>query len=205
MRAVLSFIVLSLLITATSAQAQSLRGYGLKAGLTSASVSTNMFAEGIERREGIAAMVFAEGLTRGRFTLVGELGYAQRGYSDPVEQRGPEGEAIGIEDDGTRFDYLSAAALAKLRYPGGTLEPYAVAGPRVDVLLGGNPSAALIESYDRVAAGGTLGLGVEAGQTFVPVPVFLEARYHFDVTNSLSCCPRDMRNRAFDVLLGIRL
>jgi hypothetical protein len=39
----------------------------------------------------------------------------------------------------------------------------------------------------------------------LPVPAVLEVRYNADASNSLSCCPRDMRNRGVDILLGIEL
>ena len=197
--------VLLLSVPASPVQAQSPASYGIKAGFTSSSVSTNMFADEIERREGLSAVAFAEWFDMSYFSLLTELGYTQRGYSRTVEVRNPQGERLGTEERSTRFDYLTVAALAKLQYPGSALKPYAVAGPRSDVLLGGAPSNLVTDQYDTLAFGGTIGAGVELSRQLLPVPVFLEVRYNADATNSLSCCPRDMSNRAFDILLGIEL
>jgi len=179
--------------------------YGLKAGLTSATVSTNMFSDGIERREGVAGMAFAEWTGAPYFSLLTEVGYTQRGYTKPTETRSREGKPLGIDEQPKRFDYLTVAALARLRYPGAAAEPYVLAGPRGDTFLGGAPDNLLIELYDTFAFGATVGVGVELGAEVLPMPAFLEVRYNADVTNSLSSGPRDMRNRAVDILLGIEL
>lgn len=207
MRIGLSTFVAALLLSvpALPVQAQSPISYGVKAGFTSSSVSTNMFADEIERREGLSAVAFAEWFDMSYFSLLTELGYVQRGYSKTVEVRNPQGERLGTEEKSTRFDYLTVAALAKLQYSGPAFQPYAVAGPRGDVLRGGAPSNLVTDQYDTLAFGGTIGAGVELGKQLLPVPVYLEVRYNADVTNSLSCCPRDMSNQAFDILLGIAL
>lgn len=197
--------VLLLSVLALPVQAQPLSSFGAKAGFTSSSVSTNMFVNEIERREGLSAMAFAEWFDMSYFSLLTELGYEQRGYSTTVEVRNRQGESLGTEERSTRFDYLAVAALAKLQYSGLLLQPYAVAGPHGAVLLNGAPSNLVTDQYDTLAFGGTIGAGVELSRQLSPVPIFLEVRYSADVTNSLSCCPRDMSNRAFDILLGIEL
>ena len=134
-----------------------------------------------------------------------EVGYTQRGYSRPAEVRSPEGEPLGTGEGSTRFHYLTTAALARLRYPGAAVEPYVWVGPRADVFLGGAPDNLLVEQYDTFALGATIGVGVGMGTEVLPVPAFLEVRYNADASNSLSYCPRDVRNRAVDILLGIEL
>lgn len=188
---------------ALEVQAQPLGNYGLKAGFTSSTVSTDMFADGVERREGFAALAFAEWFEIPYFSVLSELGYVQRGHSETVEVRNAEGVSLGTEEISTRFDYLTVAALAKLQYSGASLEPYVIAGPRGDVLIGRSQSNLLVKEYDGVALGGTAGAGVRVGKQLLPLQLMLEVRYNADITDSLSCCPREMRNQAFDILLGI--
>src|SRR6056297_733347 len=90
--------VLLLSVLALPVQAQPLSSFGAKAGFTSSSVSTNMFAGEIERREGFSAMAFAEWFDMPYFSLLTELGYEQRGYSTSVEVRNPQGESLGTEE-----------------------------------------------------------------------------------------------------------
>ena len=199
-----TFVFVALVsLPALEVQAQPLSNYGVKAGLTSATVSTDMFADGIERREGFAAMAFAEWFETPYFSVLSELGYVQRGHSETVEVRNSEGVSLGTEEISTRFDYLTVAALAKLRYSEASLEPYVIAGPRGDVLIRRSQSNLLVEEYDVFALGGTVGAGVGVGKQILPVQLMLEVRYNADITDSLSCCPRQMRNQAFDILLGI--
>lgn len=181
--------------------------YGLKAGLTSATVSFTPSADRIRRRRGLAAMAFAEWLEASYVSLLTEAGYTQRGYTAIVPI--VEGASLVTERRPVRFDHLTVAALARVRYPGAAVEPYAVAGPRGDVFLSGESALGrdlTLEGYEPVAFGATIGVGVESGTGVLPVPAFLEVRYNADLTDSLACCPdEEMRHRAVDILLGIKL
>ncbi len=108
--------------------------YGLKAGLASATVSMTRLENRVRRREGVAAMAFAEWTAASYVSLLTEVGCAQRGYTALVPVAGGRPP---LERRPVRFDHLTVAALARVRYPGAAVEPYAVAGPRGDVFLGG--------------------------------------------------------------------
>jgi len=211
MRFIFSVVLSTLLLWVTSlpAHSQSPGSYGIKAGFTSSSISTDMFADEIKRREGLLAVAFAEWFNTSYFSLLAELGYVQRGYNNTVEFRDPDGQSLGQKEGNLRFDYLTLSVLPKLQYSGSTLQPYVLAGSRGDVLLRGESSRSnfdpLVDQYDMVALGGIVGVGIETGKQISPVPVFVEVRYNADITDSLSCCPRDIRNNAFDILLGVEL
>lgn len=195
-----------------SAQAQWVRDYGLKVGVTSSDVRSpdvfdnDPFNESRHRRTGIAAFAFVEWLDASLFSVVTEAGYAQRGFYLEQEHRDAQNNPLGIRKTFYRFDYLSTAALAKLRYDRGGVVPYLVVGPRLDVLLGGEPGGegSFVDVFAPTAFGSTVGVGAEVDQP-LPVRLFFELRYSFDVTNSLPDAPRDIYNNALDVLLGIRL
>ena len=199
---------------AAPAHAQPVRGYGVKVGPTSSDVrSPDLDLGGEEpisfdtkRRTGLAAFAFVEWLKAPPFSVVTEAGYVQRGYATEHQDTDVEGNPTGTLRFDDRFDYLSFAALAKLRLPGGSLAPYALGGPRLDVFLGGNPDeeGTLASAYAATASGGTFGIGAEAAG-LLPVPIFIEVRYSFDVTNSTPDVPRDVYNNAIDLLVGVRL
>lgn len=196
------------------AQAQLIRGYGVKAGVTAANVRSPDLDLGGEtpisfdtvRRYGVSALAFAEWLDLPFLSVVTEAGYVQRGYATETEGRDLNNNPIGTIRSDTRFDYLSFAAHAKLRAPGGVVAPYVIGGPRLDVLLGGSPGGegSIVSYYSPTAFGITAGVGAETTE-LLPVVVFGEIRYNVDFTNSLPDVPRDMYNNAFDVLVGVRL
>jgi len=208
------FLCLLLLLASLSlpAQAQWIRGYGLKAGLTSSDVrspnvfNNDAFNENRHRRTGVAAFAFVEWLDAPLFSVVTEAGYTQRGFYFEHEVRDAQNNPAGTVKTFNRFDYLSTAALAKLRYDRGAVVPYLMGGPRLNVLVGGDPDdeGSLADVFTPTAFGGTVGVGTEVDR-LLPVSLFLELRYSFDVTNSLPDAPRDIYNNGFDVLLGIRL
>lgn len=193
-----------------SAQSQTLDSYGLKAGFTSAhaSLKYESFEDQIERRGGFAAMAYAEWLLLPPLSIISESGFTQRGYSITFEVRNAEGEVLSTKDLGPRLNYLTAAFLVKLRASGALLEPYALGGPRTDILVGGSSDpneGVTFDQHDTFTAGGTIGIGVEAGGERMSIPAFLEVRYNFDVMDSLSCCESETFNQALDVLIGVQI
>jgi hypothetical protein len=212
MRLIPAALVVSFLLSglALPTQAQILDSYGVKAGFTSSTVSESRVAGDIDRRAGGAAVAFAEWIDASYFSLLTEFGYVQRGYSTTVQIRDSRAVLIRTQEASLRLDYLTLAVLPKLQYKESVLQPYAFVGPRADVMMRGASSTGFLEQriadrYDTIAFGGTIGVGIEAGKQLLPVPVFLEARYNADVTDSLSCCPSEMRNQVFDILLGVKL
>ena len=212
MRLIPATLVASFLLSglALPTQAQIVDSYGVRAGFTSSTVSESRVAGDIDRRAGFSAVAFAEWFNASYFSLLTELGYVQRGYSTTVQIRDSRTVLIRTQEESLRLDYLTLAVLPKLQYKEPALQPYAFFGPRADVMLRGSSTTGVLEQriadrYDTIAFGGTIGVGVEVGKQMLPVPVLLEARYNADVTDSLSCCPSEMRNQVFDILLGIKL
>ena len=206
-----NLLALCALALSLPAAAQPLQSFGLKAGLTAASAFDNI--ADYERRLGLDVRAYVEGFDLGAVSLVTEAGYAQRGFVEVQEELGPSGEHCGTVKSNTRLDYLTAALLVKAQREGAFASPYVLAGPRLDALVGRRPgtfeySVGPSESqdaglYDSPAFGGTVGAGAVLHR--LPVPVLVEARFNLDVTDSMPGIPRDVRNNAFDLLIGIRL
>ncbi|MEM9665581.1 MAG: porin family protein [Bacteroidota bacterium] len=210
----LVLLLIAVLLPLMPAQAQVLRGYGLKLGPTASDInSPDLEFEGGDplrfdtvRRYGVAAFVYAEWFSQPFFSLVTEAGYTQRGFAIEYEGRDAQNNPSGTVRTDDRFDYLSTSMLLKARLPLRADAPYVLAGPRLDFFLGGSPSGegTLASAYSSTAFGGSIGLGVEVDALEV-LTLFVESRYGFDVTNSLPDVPRDAYNTAFDLLIGIRL
>lgn len=194
----------------TDAQAQLVRDAGVKVGLTSASATDTI--SDLDRRTGLRAMAFVEWLDAPLFSVVTELGYTQRGFSETAEQRDESGEVVQNVVANTRLDYVTGAVLAKVRYPSAGLMPYAMAGPRIDALMnreagqfewvGGSAESELASLYESTALGATVAAGVEVRRG-LPFSVSVEGRYEHDLTDSTPHVPRTVRNNAFSLVLGV--
>lgn len=223
----LTFVVA--LALPTTSHAQVIDRYGVKVGVVSASASNNLSfdisthedytSKDFGRRTGLAVWIFAERQVLPFLALAGEVGYVQRGFTEtPLEYyyRGvmPVDYAATAADASTRLDYLSVAVMAKSGYDLARMRLYALAGPRVDVLLSieagefSTPEytldskSAYVRGYESWAVGGTFGAGmlVDVG---LRGRLLLEARYAFDVTDSLSWEPSEMRNNAVSFVVGV--
>lgn len=194
------------------AQAQMIRGYGIKAGLTLSDVhSPELTGAGgtpisfdTVHRTGFVALGFVEWLKASPLSIITEAGYVQRGFAIEFEGRDAQNNPTGKFRTEDRFDYLQLVVLAKLRLPQTRLSPYIIIGPHLGLFLGGDPDGegSLADSYASTAFGGTGGGGIEVA---LQVPIFVEIRYSIDLTNSLPDVPRDAYNNAIEVVAGIRL
>ena len=193
-----------------TAPAQSLEGFGFKGGFVSASAFDNL--DDLDRRNGLAASAFAEWNLLPTASLVTEVGYAQRGFVETMEERSAPGETIQIVEANTRLDYLTLPVMVKLQRTTSTVTPYLLAGPRLGVLMHRQPGtfefttseweSELAAFYERVAVGGTVGLGLSTGR-LLPARLLVEARYDVDISDSLASVPRDTRNHALFIAAGI--
>jgi len=201
------------LFVSHTGRAQHIR-YGVKGGLSATTIASDFPDRNIdldpERRRGVSLFLLGEWRTTSRFSLVGDVGYAQRGYRDVIELRDEEGNRIGERPQTTSFGYAATTVLGKVRYLA-SFSPYLLAGPHLGVLLHSSFDApdtdrtetAVTRQYDAVAVGGTVGIGVETKRLLPGTTSFVEVRFGADVTDSLSDVPREIRNRTLDVLVGL--
>lgn len=207
-------LVLSVLlvIDVSGLNAQVVRSFGIKAGLTVSNIRSPDFEnEGLsfsfdeDRRRGLLIMAFVEWIESGTLSIITEAGYIPRGNEFELSSATRADNEQGFEPAITRFvrrfDYISVAVPIKARINGGNVVPYAMAGPRVDFLLDGEPETILVESYRSTAFGIVMGVGIENASS---ISIFGELRYNTDFTNSLPDAPRDAYNNAFDLIIGLR-
>ena len=128
--------ILSLLFAVVPTSAQVVDRVGLKGGLVSSSVTDNLDQFDMERRTGWSALLFAERDLLPFLALVAEAGYAQRGFVETMAERAPDGTVEQTVRANTRLDYLTIPVLSKLNYDFSVFRLYALAGPRLDVLVG---------------------------------------------------------------------
>lgn len=207
--------LLSLLFAVAPASAQIVDRIGIKGGLVSSSASDARDLLEPERRTGWSVHLFAQRDLWPFLSLVGEAGYTQRGFVETIEERDPDGTVEQTARANTRLDYLTIPLLAKLKHDFTALRLYALAGPRLDVLVGREAGVFEFQSapvdeveselaslYTSPVLGATVGLGVSTSKV-LPAQLMVEARWALDVTESFAGVPRDVRNNAGMLMIGV--
>jgi hypothetical protein len=171
--------------------------------------------------------LYAEWLNASFFSVVTEAGYTQRGFEGEAV-RGVEGAyrrgmpTFVIQRMGkasARLGYLTASLLGRASVSVLGVEPYVLAGLRLDKLLDRATEMtnlrkdfttervkadSILSEYESVAYGVTGGIGVTFPRV-ASVSILLEARYDSDLSDSYSgygFSDSEVRNNAFTVMLG---
>ena len=103
-----------------------------------------------------------------------------------------------------RVDYLSLPVLAKVRIDLGNLSPYAVIGPRLDLLLSTKPVGydVVLDKLKPTDVGFTVGIGVE-WTVSQSVRIGAEGAYCPGLRDVYSSDLLTVRNRSYHILLTI--
>ena len=193
------------LAISSGAHAQTLQGYGVKAGVVIANQDfdyTFGFGFDTNDRTGFDIGVYAEWFDLAFFSLLTEVHYIQKGMKHEERRITEFGELPPRKWD-SRVDYLSFPVLAKITIQANRYSPYFMMGPRIDLFLGYNSDLleGLYDEFERVDIGGDFGIGV--GDNGGPVKVLLELRYSPDFSNAYETDLLKVKNNSFEILFGL--
>lgn len=209
-KTVLAGISILLLVHTSDTHAQLLRGFGLKAGAVSANQSwnyTSITSLPTDDRWGISVAGFLEFFDLPYLSAVLEFQYTQKGMSQTIPvytQSNPEVVAYFMTKR-PRVDYFSIPVLAKVRFSTPFATPYLMAGPRWDFLMStkGDGFDAVTDKFKKSDFGATFGIGVEVPD-LLPFDILAEFRYNSSLRDAFNNGFLAVRNRSFDMLLGVR-
>lgn len=126
------------------------------------------------------------------FHLSTDLGYAQKGSQLEVANssiENPEGDGTFYYLD-TRFDYFTFSPMLKVKYPSKHWIPYALLGPRLDLLLSYHSEwtlKAIEDDFKKSMFGITAGAGLEYKLKQLGFHVEYQFQYDFsDVMHTTS-------------------
>jgi hypothetical protein len=216
---VLRFVPIAALLASVSAHAQLFNAVGVKGGINFSASSIKIVPDDIpsseletQRRTGWQAALFAEWLQMPVFSVVTQVEYAQRGFTEEqvrTDENSPV--PLGTFKLNTRMDYVSVPVLIKLQPSNTGIKPYAILGPRFDFLVHRetvieedgslNLEFSMADAVNDRAVGGTVGMGVTAKA--LSLPLLLEARYNFDFNDNADSEFLTVKNNAVDLWLGI--
>jgi hypothetical protein len=196
--------------------AQLLRSFGAKIAVTSASQRIDYtpqppwsgFTYDVDRRTGVNAAIYAEWLNVPFFSVITQIEYAQRGFTEQLyfTEDASSNDRTTTRDN--RVDYLSLPILLKASASTGDISPYILIGPRLDAYLGYhdkfNEPNSMYDRFKKTIWGGSAGVGIDF-RSLIPVSVSLEVRYNVDFIDSYNDGTIKIRNNAYDFWLGVAL
>ncbi len=206
------FFVIILLFFVSSTQAQLIRGYGIKLGITSANqnwdyVPATNFSFEPDNRVGVNFGVFAELLDIPFFSIATELNYVQKGMKEeiPVTTTSqPDGTGEFVTWD-TRLDYINFSALGKFRLNLGVASPYLIAGPKIDFEINksfsqGQPNV-VENNFKKNRLGFKIGIGTEID--LLPIKLLAEFLYDADFNELYENEFLKVNSNSMDFRIGI--
>ncbi|MBD3276388.1 MAG: outer membrane beta-barrel protein [Candidatus Marinimicrobia bacterium] len=203
MKNIITTVIATILLFTSQSPTFAQNRVGLKIGMVNANQSWEYSTSGLdlgnESRPGIDVGVFYRWYDAESFRILSELRYVQKGIRADFLNTTSE-QIVTLEP---RADYLTIAPLIQKTIPI-WINPYILAGPRLDVLLGTN-SEQFFETYDKLRFldfGVSLGAGFDfpfSNQVFF----LTEFRYEPSFINAYQSDNLEIRNTAFSVLVGL--
>jgi len=215
MNRIVYLLLAASVLPASQSNAQLLRSLGAKVAVTSASQKFDYayspfpgFRQDKKRRTGVNAAIFAEWLNTPFISIVTQLEYAQRGFTETIAPVASSPGIAVMDTRDNRVDYLSLPILLKASLSLGVFSPYVIVGPRLDKYLGYHDNFivpnSINEEFTKTLWGGSAGIGLEL-RTLLPVSLSIEFRYNADFADSYKDYLLRVRNDAYDFWLGVAL
>ena len=178
--------------------------FGVKVGPTVSSVSTDLDHIDPQRRDGFSGIVFAKWDVGAPVRLVGEAGYAERGYKGEGTICRDEPSSCSSWTYSRPFRYVSLASLIESPITSlGSTELYLLAGPRFNVLLCCSETGEPEPGYGYAENTWEATAGAGAAMTRGRLPLLLEARVNLGLSDALEGdWAEPAYHRSFDVMLG---
>ena len=204
--ATLATICILLIAGSVSAQMNSRWQFGVKGGVSvSTHDETGNWVGNPDFRAGIDVGAFVSWRFSFSTELMIEAHYVQNGHDGPKDWN-PESSEFPLALPDFRIDYISVPVLLRIDMPVGELPTYLLAGPHFNFKVGENE---LVTQYysDQLksfAFGGTVGFGHQ-WQIGAKMAMFGEVQYHHDFTEAFNLNGTKLHNRAFSVLIGLKI
>ena len=207
-----SILLLLIVISSVNIKSQIISGYGLKLGAAFSNQTWDYNTDvnmDWQNKFGISPRIFVDLFNYTFIELEGEVGYLQKGfkYKMPVTtmyQPDGTGEYITVNN---RLDYLSFAALAKLKYNIGIFSPYLLIGPQLNIMLSKNIDTGweiVFDKFKKNNVGLSLGAGIEIKNIF-PISILIEYRYERDFIDNYDSPNINFKNYSHVILLGVKI
>lgn len=189
------FTILVLVLT-LQVNAQIIRSWGIKTGVTSTGYSEwdpadstlkKLYTNKPTRRVLFSIGMVTEGLTTKHLSTVLEMSYNPKSVSFSYPTRNGSGEVTGEEYIDNRIGYLSVMLCEKARIKWNQMNIYVFAGPRLDLQINENVDIDFADTYKKFDAT-IFGLSAGGGLEFASrrFKVVMEFQYEPDISYTLN-------------------
>jgi hypothetical protein len=199
-----SFLLLFLFAYATVVFSQSFKSIGIKSGLTLSKQIWNYVTIDNkiikDNKQGFCLYLSSEFIDNKYFSLLVDAGFAQKGTSEPSPLT-----------FSSTFNYVTVSPLIKMRWERMSLIPYAIAGPRFDILMNYVSDidlSSLEANMNKITLGLVYGGGLEFRNKHIGF--MAEAQQQIDATKFINqpttnnTSELNVRNQALIIQAGIR-
>lgn len=209
MKKTIVITLVAFLTISSTAQAQLMRGYGIKGGAVSSNQSWHSVNSSTNLptsdRWGFTLAGFLEFLNFPFLSSLLEAQYTQKGMivTLPLVSVAEPYDPPLYATYRPRIDYLSILLLLKLRPPIDLVRPYVIVGPRLDLYILERDDRFYFNTHQFEPSdfGLVMGIGIELEH---PIPILVEFRYNPNYSDSLVDNFNSVRNRSRDFLVGFR-
>lgn len=179
-----------LLISISSAQSKF--DLGLKGG---AAFSTWAYSSldrlDLKSRQSLSIGIVGELIDYYSFNILTELNYIGKGPSVIIRN-------LQDKEYYAKLDYLSLPILFKYKPLNYQVNPYLIAGPRIDYLLSSDGNEFI--KFNRYDLGLVIGFGLQLYSVFG-----IEYRYNASITKTYFSTHEKIRNKSMEILINIKL
>ncbi len=201
------FFITMVILAFSILNAEKKISYGLKIGgnIANQTFKHSEFPDlDTDNRLGFTTGIFAEYNVNPNFSFLFEGDYVQKGMQFDLDYTDENGIVYKKVTKDNHVDYLSVPMLGKYSLNIKTAKIYAIAGPRLDVLLGySGMMENVYDEFDSVDFGATFGLGYEF-HLVNSRNLLLEMRYSPSLTNSYETDLLKVKNSSFEFYTGIK-
>jgi hypothetical protein len=213
MRRKLHITALILLVFSCFTCGQSNYTFGAKAGVSLANQGYKFtpidYTLETEAIVGPVFSIFIEAFRAAHFSFQLDISYALKGSRSRIQSvtvNHLENDQITVnegEETRSTFKYLSLAPMARYRFGQGSLTPFILLGPRIDILLDYSTNSAYpLNDQNKTIVGLTIGAGLE--YKLQGLGLFTELQYQGDFYPVTGRDPLLLNNHMISLTLGLR-
>lgn len=187
-----------------------LNEFGVKLGAQSAGVYSDPAVD--ERVIGFSAYGFIDIQLGNRFFSTVDVGFTRRGFRNVQHETNEAGEVMQRVEATSGLSYVSLTPLINIEAFRNRQNFYFGIGPRFDLLVSRSAGEyeftnstfreEEVDEFDEFVFGAAITAGVK-NISLMEFKLRVEAKYEVDITDSLSDYPREFRNNALMLVMGI--
>lgn len=194
-----------------STYSQIIDSFGLKIGYSYSNIDYKLnnlpFDFESDYKPGFVFSIYGKKTLSKNIEFISEIGYSQKGFREEFFRSDESGLIIGMTTFNNSFDYLTLQVYPRLIINLGLIEPYILAGPKLDILLSSDFEFHLFDHSEYMTKsqiGLVYGFGAKL-EKMIHIPLLVEVISFYDFTSYAENDNFESRNISYQLKLGLEL